>query len=119
MYQRFQEEMNWSHNDKRDDFQRSKEFLLYTHMLLTTEVAEVAEEFRTLFYTTEELKKNGISEDAAHIATKAKIRENLGKELTDCLAYLCKLANFFEFNLEDELHSKLEEIRFQRLHHKK
>ncbi|WP_227495067.1 MazG-like family protein [Bacillus cereus] len=78
MYQRFQEEMNWSHNDKRDDFQRSKEFLLYTHMLLTTE----------------ELKKNGISEDEAYIATKAKIRENLGKELTDCLAYLCKLANF-------------------------
>jgi NTP pyrophosphatase (non-canonical NTP hydrolase) len=66
-----------------------------------------------------QLDKNGIPEDEAYIAIKAKIRENLSKELTDCLAYLCKLANLFEFNLEDELHSKLEEIRFQRLHHKK
>ncbi|WP_410982326.1 hypothetical protein [Bacillus cereus] len=57
LYQQFQEEMGWSHNDRRNEFQHNKEFLLYIHMLLTTEVAEVAEEFRALFYRTEQLKK--------------------------------------------------------------
>ncbi|WP_235190026.1 MazG nucleotide pyrophosphohydrolase domain-containing protein [Bacillus gaemokensis] len=80
-------------------------------MLLTTEIAEVAEEFRTLFYKTEQLKKEGVPEQEAYVQAKTAIRENLGKELADCLAYLCKLANFFEFNLEDELSKKLEEVQ--------
>ncbi|EEL50948.1 hypothetical protein CN373_03030 [Bacillus cereus] len=113
LYQQFQEEMGWNHNDRRNEFQHSKEFLLYTHMLLTTEVAEVAEEFRTLFFRTEQLKKEGVSEHEAYAQVKEEIRENLGKELADCLAYLCKLANFFEFNLEEELSKKLEEVRIR------
>lgn len=113
LYQQFQEEMGWSHNDRRNEFQHSKEFLLYIHMLLTTEVAEVAEEFRALFYRTEQLKKEGVSEHEAYAQAKEEIRENLGKELADCLAYLCKLANFFDFNLEDELRNKLDEIRMR------
>ncbi|MGE7884097.1 MazG-like family protein [Bacillus sp. NPDC094077] len=111
MYQRFQEDMNWNHNNKRNNYQDSKDFLLFTHMLLTTEVAEIAEEFRALIYKTEQLKQNGVSEDESYIIAKAEIRENLGKELADCLAYLCKLANFFEFNLETELRKKLDEVR--------
>ncbi|WP_260632248.1 hypothetical protein [Bacillus bingmayongensis] len=57
LYQQFQEEMGWNHNDRRNEFQHSKKFLLYIHMLLTTEVTEVAEEFRTLFYKTAQLKR--------------------------------------------------------------
>ncbi|MEN1935854.1 MazG-like family protein [Paenibacillus sp. 102] len=110
---RVQEEMGWNHNDRRHEFQHSKEFLLYIHMLLTTEVAEVAEEFRTLFYRAEQLKKEGVPEHEAYAQAKEEIRENLGKELADCLAYLCKLANFFEFNLENELSKKLEEVRIR------
>ncbi|MEY8347090.1 hypothetical protein AALF16_02035 [Bacillus cereus] len=73
----------------------------------------MAEEFRTLFYRTEQLKKESISEHETYIQAKEEIRENLGKELADCLAYLCKLANFFEFNLEEELSKKLEEVRIR------
>ncbi|WP_257143862.1 MazG nucleotide pyrophosphohydrolase domain-containing protein [Bacillus pseudomycoides] len=80
-------------------------------MLLTTEVAEIAEGFQILFHKTEQLKKAGVPEHEAYAQTKEEIRESLGKELADCLAYLCKLANFFEFNLEGELSKKLEKVR--------
>lgn len=29
LYQQFQEEMGWNHNDRRHEFQHSKKFLLY------------------------------------------------------------------------------------------
>ncbi|WP_018756316.1 MazG-like family protein [Paenibacillus terrigena] len=109
-YQTFQEEMGWDKVDPQD-FQSSKEFLLYIHMLLTTEVAEVAEEFRTILYRTKDLTEKGMAQNAAFLQAKQEVRENLGKELADCLAYLCKLANYFEYDLEDELRSKLDEIR--------
>ncbi|WP_227793256.1 hypothetical protein [Paenibacillus guangzhouensis] len=99
--------MGWDKVD-RDDFQSSKEFLLYIHMLLTTEVAE---EFRTILYRTKDLTETGLDQNAAFRQAKQEVRANLGKELADCLAYLCKLANYFDYDLEDELHAKLEEIR--------
>jgi len=52
-----------------------------------------------------------MDENAAFRQAKQEVRGNLGKELADCLAYLCKLANYFDYDLEDELHAKLEEIR--------
>jgi len=110
MYQTFQEDMGWDKVDK-NDFQSSKEFLLYIHMLLTTEVAEVAEEFRTLLYRTADLRDAGLDQNEAYLQAKEEIKENLGKEFADCLAYLCKLANFFELDLEHELEIKLAEIR--------
>ncbi|WP_249730713.1 MazG-like family protein [Paenibacillus sp. J2TS4] len=109
-YQTFQEDMGWDRVDKHD-YQSSKEFLLYIHMLLTTEVAEVAEEFRTMMYRTRDLADTGLELNEAYSQAKQEIRENLGKELADCLAYLCKLANFFEYDLEEELRAKLDEIR--------
>ncbi|WP_144939263.1 MazG-like family protein [Paenibacillus sp. 32O-W] len=110
MYQTFQEEMGWAPVDKHD-YQSSKEFLLYIHMLLTTEVAEVAEEFRKMMYRTRDLAETGMEINEAYSRAKQEIRENLGKELADCLAYLCKLANFFDYDLEEELRAKLDEIR--------
>lgn len=110
MYETFQTDMGWNKVDK-NDFEASKQFLLYIHMLLTTEVAEVAEEFRTLLYRTNELTEAGSEPNEAYSQAKQEIRENLGKELADCLAYICKLANFFEYDLEEELRSKLDEIR--------
>ncbi|GIP40522.1 hypothetical protein J31TS4_38020 [Paenibacillus sp. J31TS4] len=109
-YERFQTDMGWNKVDKHD-FRESKEFLLYIHMLLTTEVAEVAEEFRTMLDRTKELVREGLDEKEAYALAKQEIRENLGKELADCLAYLCKLANFFEYDLEEELTAKMAEIR--------
>lgn len=42
---------------------------------------------------------------------KESVREILGRELANCLAYLCELANCFECGLENELCSK-EILRF-------
>jgi NTP pyrophosphatase (non-canonical NTP hydrolase) len=110
LYQAFQEEMGWDHKE-RDDYQTSKEFLLYIHLLLTTEVAEVAEEFRRMINRTKQLAAQGTELNEAYKEAKREIRADLGKELADCLAYLCKLANFFDFDLEEELAHKLDEVR--------
>ncbi|MGE8205339.1 hypothetical protein ACQKP0_12300 [Heyndrickxia sp. NPDC080065] len=67
-------------------------------MLLTTEVAE---EFRKIFKVTEMEIKNGVDELQALEIGKKAVREDLGKELADCLAYLCKLANYFNYDLEE------------------
>ncbi|HDR7952077.1 TPA: hypothetical protein QCY38_005892 [Bacillus toyonensis] len=58
IYQRFQEDMKRNHTAKRNDFQHCKEFLLFTHMLLTMEVSEINEKFRTNIYKTECQKIN-------------------------------------------------------------
>lgn len=39
----------------KEDYVENKTFLLYIHKLLTTEVAEVAEEFRTMFKLADRL----------------------------------------------------------------
>ncbi|WP_185970912.1 MazG-like family protein [Alkalicoccobacillus porphyridii] len=112
-YQRFQEEMGFDQFD-RTSYKEHKMFLLYIHMLLTTEVAEIAEEFRHLFKQTETSIREGKDELEAFEESKKIINESLGKELADCLAYLCKLSNYFDYNLEDELYKKLNEIKEER-----
>jgi NTP pyrophosphatase (non-canonical NTP hydrolase) len=63
-----------------------------------------------MFKLTEQNIKNGMSESGAYQLAKDEVRQDLGKELADCLAYLCKLANFFDYNLEEELYAKLTEV---------
>ncbi|MEC1157672.1 MazG-like family protein [Cytobacillus horneckiae] len=109
-YQAFQEEMGFDRYNK-DSYQENKTFLLYIHMLLTTEVAEVAEEFRTLFIESEKRICAGMDEVEALEIGKDKVQENLGKELADCFAYICKLANYFDYDLENELYKKFAEIK--------
>lgn len=110
-YKQFEEEMKFGIRGDKDDPQDGKMFLLYIHMLLTTEVAEVAEEFRRMFILTDRYTKEGMEPKEAFLQAKQDVRIDLGKEFADCLAYLCKLANYFEYDLEDELHKKLTEIR--------
>jgi NTP pyrophosphatase (non-canonical NTP hydrolase) len=109
-YKRFVKEMGFD-NFNFEEYQSNKMFLLYVHMLLTTEVAEIAEEFRDIFKITEKNIANGLDEKTALNIAKKEVRENLGKEFADCLAYLCKLANYFDYDLETEFYSKLDEIR--------
>ncbi|WP_141555207.1 hypothetical protein [Bacillus toyonensis] len=52
-----------------------KNFFYSLHMLLTTEVAEIAEESHALIYKTEQLKQNGMPEDEAYIIAKDEIRD--------------------------------------------
>lgn len=105
----FQREMNWE--IKTDDYQRTKSSLMNNYMLLTTEVAEIAEELRKVFNDTNSQINDGVSEEEAFQRVKACIKEDLGKEMADCLAYITKFANYFEIDLEDSFYKKMEEVK--------
>ncbi|ATI62538.1 hypothetical protein [Bacillus cereus] len=105
----YQRELNFHIKD--NSYERCKTSLLTNHMLLTTEVAEVAELLRELFVTTEKKMLEGYSEVEAFQLAKEQITEELGKEISDCVAYLCKLANFFGRDMETDFYSKMEEVK--------
>lgn len=106
---KYQKELDY--HIKEDNYDRSKESLLMNHMLLSTEVAEIAELLRELFTTTNEKKIEGLAEIEAFKYAKGKISDDLGKEISDCVAYLCKLANFFERDIEKDFYDKMEEVK--------
>ncbi|GAA0351239.1 NTP pyrophosphatase (non-canonical NTP hydrolase) [Bacillus horti] len=114
LYKEFEKEMGFGMSGDKENPEDSKLFLLYVHMLLTTEVAEVAEEFRKIFYLVKRYTQEGMDPQEAYAKAKQEVRVDLGKELADCLAYICKLGNFFDYDLEDELSKKLNEIRSTR-----
>lgn len=106
----FQRDMNWEISDK--NYTEVKSSLLNNYMLLTTEVAEVAEEFRAIFNMTNKLiKEENLSEDEAFKNAKEIHREDIGKELSDCLAYIVKFANYFDIDLENSFYLKMNEIK--------
>lgn len=59
----FQREKKWDITD--ESYEKSYASLLHNYMLLTTEVGEVAEEFRGIFNKTHQLMEEGLPEDAA------------------------------------------------------
>jgi NTP pyrophosphatase (non-canonical NTP hydrolase) len=106
----FQREMNWEISDK--SYKDSRASILNNYMLLTTEVSEVAEEFRAIFNKTHKLVKDeGFSEDEAFKLAKETYKENIGKEISDCIAYLVKFANYLDIDLEDSFYTKMNEIK--------
>ncbi|MCM2535153.1 MazG-like family protein [Neobacillus pocheonensis] len=104
-----QKELNWEISN--ENYEKSRSSLLNNYMLLTTEVAEVAEEFRKAFNRTHALLEEGIDEHVAFQIAKDSIKEDLGKELADCFAYMFKIANFFELDMEVSFYSKMDEVR--------
>jgi NTP pyrophosphatase (non-canonical NTP hydrolase) len=78
-------------------------------MLLTTEVDEVAEELRKALNLTAANVENGKDEEQAFELAKNQIKENVGKELSDCLAYMMEFYNFFGIDLEESFYSKMNE----------
>jgi NTP pyrophosphatase (non-canonical NTP hydrolase) len=106
----FQREMNWEISDK--SYKDSRASLLNNYMLLTTEVSEVAEEFRAIFNKTYELvREDGLSENEAFKIAKETYKENIGKEISDCIAYLIKFANYLDIDIEDSFYRKMDEIK--------
>lgn len=105
----FQQGMGWDIN--RDSYPETRTSLLGNYMLLTTEVAEVAEELRKAFNRTQHLVGEGMEEGAAFQLAAEEIKEDIGKELADCLAYMLKFANFFEIDLEQSFYAKMEEVK--------
>lgn len=105
----FQEEMGWSISQA--SYAESRTSLLNNYMLLTTEVAEVAEELRKAFNLTHRYMKEGMEEEAAFQLAIGTVKADLAKELADCLAYMLKFTNFFEIDLEDSFYAKMDEVK--------
>lgn len=104
----FQNRMNWQ--IKTDDYETTRASLLNNYMLLTTEVAEIAEELRGIFNKTHQYIKEGIREEEAFQIAQDSVKNELGKEFADCLAYIFKFANFFEVDLEGSFYEKMDEV---------
>ncbi|MDZ5474095.1 MazG nucleotide pyrophosphohydrolase domain-containing protein [Bacillus sp. 31A1R] len=105
----YHKEMNWEID--RDGYESARASLLNNYMLLTTEVSEVAEELRKLFNLTNNNIKQGIDAEESFSQAKETVREDLGKEFADCLAYIIKIANYFEIDLEESFYEKMEEVK--------
>jgi NTP pyrophosphatase (non-canonical NTP hydrolase) len=104
----FQSEKGWEINKENSD--KSIESILLNHMLLTTEIAEIAEEIRRLINRTCDLKEDGIGKEQAFLLAKEEVAEDIGKEIADSIAYLCKFATFFNRDIEVDVRHKLDEI---------
>ncbi|WP_409300907.1 hypothetical protein [Peribacillus sp. SCS-155] len=105
---KYQKDMNWHITDQ--NYEETKTSLLHNYLLLTTEIGEIAEEFRSVFNAT---IKNSEAEDIQHAFEIAKEahRENIGKEIADCIAYLVKFANYFNIDMDKSFYSKMEEVK--------
>ncbi|SEQ47036.1 MazG nucleotide pyrophosphohydrolase domain-containing protein [Virgibacillus subterraneus] len=109
----FQRDMNWEISDS--NYQETKMSMLNNFMLLSTEVSEIAEEFRSIFNETSDLANEGnLCEDEAFDIAKEKYKVNIGKELSDCIAYLVKFANYFNIDLDESFYTKMDEIRYRK-----
>ncbi|WP_208588813.1 MazG nucleotide pyrophosphohydrolase domain-containing protein [Gracilibacillus suaedae] len=106
---RYHEVMNWEISG--GDYQTAKSSLLHNYMLFSTEVAEVAEELRKAFNQTNKWINQGKGEAEAFEIAKANIKEDIGKELADCLAYMMKFANYFDIDMEEAFYRKMEEVK--------
>ena len=106
---KYHEEMNWEINN--ESYEKTRASLLNNYMLLTTEVAEVAEELRKAFNFTNSHILKGMNESEAFDLAKENAKEDLGKEFADCLAYMIKFANYFDIDLEEIFYKKMDEVR--------
>lgn len=105
----YQKEMGWEITD--ESYAKSRDSLLNNYMLLTTEVAEVAEELRKAFNLTYSYNQEGMDEEQAFELAKNQIKENISKELSDCLAYMLKFYNFFGIDAEESFYQKMDEVK--------
>ena len=108
----YQKEMGWEISE--ESYAESRDSLLNNYMLLTTEVAEVAEELRKAFNLTASNVENGMNEEQAFELAKNQIKENVGKELSDCLAYMLKFYNFFGIDAEESFYAKMKEVKHRK-----
>ncbi|MFD1357080.1 hypothetical protein ACFQ4X_04140 [Fictibacillus halophilus] len=104
----FQLEKGWEISQQNSE--RSIESLLLNHMLLTTEIAEIAEELRKLMNLYFEMKEGGIDKEHSFLLAKKEVADDMGKEIADSIAYLCKFATFFDRDIEEDVRNKLHEI---------
>jgi NTP pyrophosphatase (non-canonical NTP hydrolase) len=105
----FQLERGWEISKESAD--KSTESLLLNHLLLTTEIAEIAEELRRMLNRAYDMKEEGVEGEKAFQLAKEEVAEDIGKEIADSIAYLCKFATFFQRDIEQDIKNKLNEIQ--------
>jgi|GEM_PF-3060115 len=105
----YQKELNY--HIQGDTYEQQKSSLLLNYMLLTTEIAEIGELLRELFHETESLMDKGYSEEDAFEKAKEKMFTEMGKEISDCIAYLCKFGNYFQRDMEEDFYRKMDEVK--------
>lgn len=101
--------MGWEISE--ESYAESRDSILNNYMLLTTEVAEVAEELRKAFNLTASYSQEGMDEELAFELAKNQIKENIGKELSNCLPYMLKFYNFFGIDAEESFYLKMDEVK--------
>ncbi|UOQ48585.1 hypothetical protein MUN88_21585 [Gracilibacillus caseinilyticus] len=105
----YHKDMDWEISG--ENYEEEKASLLHNYMLLSTEVAEVAEELRKVFNSTNQQMNQGTPESDAFAEAKQSVREDVGKELADCMAYIVKYANYFDIDLESAFYQKMVEVK--------
>jgi NTP pyrophosphatase (non-canonical NTP hydrolase) len=82
--------------------------IFFNMVLLMGEVGEVAEVLRQARRKATLLRnEQGAGPEEAMNAALSEYREELGSELADCLAYICKLANYSGIDLQDSYLRKM------------
>lgn len=97
----FQEFHRWL--DARKSFNAD---LFFNMVLLSGEVGELAQELKKLHYMVSP-DSNEENEAMPLDAALKELRENLGQELADCLAYIFKLANYTGVDLQEAYLKKM------------
>ncbi|MBN3554789.1 hypothetical protein JYA63_10970 [Fictibacillus nanhaiensis] len=104
----FQLQKGWEIS--QESAEKSTESLLLNHLLLTTEIAEIAEELRRMLNRAYDMKEEGVEGERAFQLAKEEVAEDIGKEIADSIAYLFKFATFFQRDIEGDIKNKLNEI---------
>lgn len=83
--------------------------LFFNYILLTEEVGEVASELARIWSEAKQMVAEGESEALARQTAVNRHRTTLRQELADMLAYILKLANYTEIDLEQAYLEKMKE----------
>jgi deoxyguanosine kinase len=94
------------------ELDREKRFntdLYYNYLKLGEEIGELGSELAKLWLAEETLRHQGKAEYQAREAALKDQKQDLESELADCLAYILKMANYAEIDLETAYLKKMQQ----------
>ncbi len=81
--------------------------VFYNYILLVEEMGELARDFTKVWTRQNSLMREGMAADQARAEAMREKQPEIGGELADILAYVLKLANYMEIDLEQAYVSKM------------
>ncbi len=85
--------------------------LYFNYLCLSEEMGELGSELAQLWREETQFRLQGYPEAQARVAAIVKQKQSLEAELADCMAYLLKLANYAEIDLEAAYRAKMQTNR--------